>query len=274
VLLLALALPICFCDNAEEAQVVDLTDNDFYTNVQHGVWLVKYYAPWCGHCKNLAPTWATLAAKTGSTFKVAKIDCTVNRAICSDFAVRGYPTIKLIKDNKVYEYSGQRTEEAFLAFVSSGYTSAQSSDLPGNAKKDPVQAEEVEREVVPAADEAEKKKEVVVLTTQDFDSKVSTGEWLVEFYAPWCGHCKTLAPIWEELPSKTTVNVAKVDGTVEGELMKRFGIKGFPTIKFIKDGTVYDYKGARTAEAFVRFALDGYLSANATPLQQANKDEL
>jgi len=247
-----------------EPQVVHLGESDFYKTVAEGTWIVKYYAPWCGHCKTLAPVLDDLSAKTDGKFKVAKVDCTVHRSVCSDFGVRGYPTIKLIKDGKSYDYAGARTIEAFTTFAHGGYSSATSAPLPGVAKAADTEDKE----------EKNSGKEVVVLTQGNFDEKIASGEWLVEFYAPWCGHCKHLAPIWDELATKTEVNVAKVDCTVEKDLMPRFGVRGFPTIKFIKDGQVYDYKGARTVDAFLSFSKTGYKEASSAPLKEATKDEL
>mmetsp|Transcript_12450 Transcript_12450/g.18828 ORF Transcript_12450/g.18828 Transcript_12450/m.18828 type:complete len:136 (-) Transcript_12450:91-498(-) len=107
--------------------------------------------------------------------------------------------------------------------------------------------------------------DVVTLTVANFDeqTKATTGDngsWLVEFYAPWCGHCKKLQPIWEELATnvKGSINVAKVDVTDNRDLGTRFGIKGFPTVKFFHEGSVYDYKGARTVAAFKEFVTDGF----------------
>merc|ERR1712215_500035 len=80
---------------------------------------------------------------------------------------------------------------------------------------------------------------------------------LVEFYAPWCGHCKKLAPIWDELGEKFKDNdkivIAKIDSTAnEVENVK---IKGFPTIKLFKadDNSAVDYTGGRTLEDFITF---------------------
>jgi len=79
---------------------------------------------------------------------------------------------------------------------------------------------------------------------------------LVEFYAPWCGHCKKLAPIWDELgehfKDHERIVIAKIDMTAnELESVK---VKGFPTIKLFKaDNTVEDYTGGRTLQDFITF---------------------
>ncbi|CAE7675426.1 unnamed protein product [Symbiodinium microadriaticum] len=118
---------------------------------------------------------------------------------------------------------------------------------------------------------------VVVLTSANFEMETqastgsTTGDWIVEFYAPWCGHCKRLQPVWEELATelKGIANVGKVDVTGNRDLGNRFDIKGFPTIKFFRQGQTYDYKGGRSLEAFVNFVKGGYKDAPsvATPDQ-------
>ena len=108
--------------------------------------------------------------------------------------------------------------------------------------------------------------DVVVLDTSNFEhltqasTGMTTGDWLIEFYAPWCGHCKHLAPVYEEVATalKGEVNVAKVDAAAHRALGSRFEVKGFPTILFLSHGQVYKYKGKRTKEAFVAFAKGGY----------------
>jgi len=254
------------------SQVVILEDSNFDSNIQSGTWFVKFYAPWCGHCKNMAPTWDTLASLTQGNFKVAKIDCTVHKAACSSFNIRGYPTLKLIKDGKAYSYNGERSESGFLAFANGGYSTAESTALParsGEAAPEPVKT----TPPLSTQNTPPPQKQVVVLTQANFELYIANGEWLIEFYAPWCGHCKHLTPIWDELATKADVNIAKVDCTVEKDLMTRFGVRGFPTIKFISDGKVYDYKGARTVEAFLAFSNGGYTSAPAVTLAP-QKDEL
>eukprot|EP00607_Mallomonas_marina_P005995 CAMPEP_0182428380 /NCGR_PEP_ID=MMETSP1167-20130531/22702_1 /TAXON_ID=2988 /ORGANISM="Mallomonas Sp, Strain CCMP3275" /LENGTH=218 /DNA_ID=CAMNT_0024611259 /DNA_START=160 /DNA_END=816 /DNA_ORIENTATION=+ len=108
--------------------------------------------------------------------------------------------------------------------------------------------------------------DVVVLNIDNFEhdtqaaTGATTGDWLVEFYAPWCGHCKTLAPIWENLATelKGDINVAKVDATENGRLATRFGIEGFPTILFFHKGTYYKYNGRRSMESIASFAREDF----------------
>ena len=79
------------------------------------------------------------------------------------------------------------------------------------------------------------------LTVSDFD-KFATGDKgaLVEFYAPWCGHCKQLTPTYEELgkvfAGESNVVIAKVDATEEEALGSKYEIQGFPTIKWFPPG--------------------------------------
>jgi len=82
----------------------------------------------------------------------------------------------------------------------------------------------------------------------------TTGDWFVEFYAPWCGHCRTLAPTWRQLSvslrdERIPVTLAAMDATVHTRTAKRFDIRGFPSLRLLSRGRVYDYTGARTLEA-------------------------
>jgi len=91
--------------------------------------------------------------------------------------------------------------------------------------------------------------------TGNFKEITADGLVLVEFYAPWCGHCKKLAPEWEKAATllKGQATLVKVDATVEADLGQQFGVRGYPTIKVFNGGVVSDYEGGRTAEAIVQW---------------------
>ncbi|GAM27207.1 hypothetical protein SAMD00019534_103820 [Acytostelium subglobosum LB1] len=113
--------------------------------------------------------------------------------------------------------------------------------------------------------------DVIVLTDKNFDQNVkSGGSWLIEFYAPWCSFCKKLAPIYEELATKVkgNVNIAKIDCTVERSTCQRYEIMGYPTLKFVSSGVVYEHQGERTLEALEQYVLEGYKSSKTVQVAE------
>lgn len=106
---------------------------------------------------------------------------------------------------------------------------------------------------------------VIDLTPSNFDKVVlkSGKPTLVEFFAPWCGHCKTLAPVYEELAqafaaSKDKVQIAKVDADAEKDLGRKYGVQGFPTLKWFdgKSDTPQDYDQGRDLDSLTSFITD------------------
>ena len=100
--------------------------------------LVKYYAPWCGHCKALAPVWDELAKATESIddLIIAKFDATENEVAGLD--IRGYPTLKFYpKDNKAgVDYSGDRALEDFKAWLGSNSSAYKAAAPAGEATQE------------------------------------------------------------------------------------------------------------------------------------------
>ncbi|SCZ94372.1 BZ3500_MvSof-1268-A1-R1_Chr12-2g03854 [Microbotryum saponariae] len=126
-------------------------------------------------------------------------------------------------------------------------------------------AASIKSEKVPATQD----ESVFVLVADQFDEVVAdkSKDLLVEFYAPWCGHCKKLKPTWDELGekyagAKSKVTIAKFDAT-ENDVPASAGfrVSGFPTIKFRAANTNewISYEGDRTLESLVEF-----LESNAT----------
>ncbi|ELR22795.1 protein disulfideisomerase domain containing protein [Acanthamoeba castellanii str. Neff] len=256
--------------DVDDSDVVVLNAQNFDAQTAEGTWMIEFYAPWCGHCKTLKPTWAQLATASKGKFNVAMVDGSAEQGLSKRFGIRGFPTIKLIRDGKLYDYNLRRTVEDFTAFAEGAYAKVEAKELPAAAPATPAPTAAAEASVEESGDAA--KKAAVILTTDNFDELTQSGDWLVEFYAPWCGHCKRLAPVWDQLASEAdeSLHVGKVDCTTNNPVCSRFAVRGYPTIKLLQNGQPKDYSGARTVEAFLTF----YRNAKTATTTPEKKDEL
>ncbi|KAF5893966.1 protein disulfide-isomerase A4-like, partial [Clarias magur] len=195
----------------------------------------------CGHCKQFAPEYEKIAQtlkENDPPIPVAKVDATVASALASKFDVSGYPTIKILKKGEAVDYDGERTEKAIVDRV---------KEVAQPDWKPPPEA-------------------TLVLTKDNFDDVVNNADIiLVEFYAPWCGHCKRLAPEYEKAAKELgnrmpPIPLAKVDATTETDVASRFDVTGYPTLKIFRKGKVFDYNGPRE-----KFGIVDYMSEQAGP---------
>ncbi|KAM8862023.1 protein disulfide-isomerase A3 [Synchiropus picturatus] len=101
------------------SDVLEFTDDDFESRiVDHELILVEFYAPWCGHCKRLAPEYEIAATRLKGTVALAKVDCTANSNVCSKYGVSGYPTLKIFRDGEESgPYEGPRSADGIVSFL-------------------------------------------------------------------------------------------------------------------------------------------------------------
>jgi len=93
----------------------------------------------------------------------------------------------------------------------------------------------------------------VELTNDNFDATVAEGVTMVDFWAPWCGPCRMIAPIVEELAEDFDgkATIAKVNTDEQQDIAVKFGIRSIPTIMFFKNGEMVEQMvGAASKQAF------------------------
>ena len=239
------------------------------------IWLVLFYAPWCGHCKAFSPEYEKAAKALKGIFKIAAIDADKERAIGGKYNIQGFPTVKFfgIHKDKPVDYDKARTAEAVISFmfdkaraIANARLNMKKSDQSNtNTNNNANQEKKQQQQQQKKAPEAGNEKDVIVLTDDNFDDMIFNDEsmWLVAFYAPWCGHCKKLLPEWVSAATQLrgTIKLAKIDATENQKMAQRYQIQGYPTIKIFapgkgKDKAVEEYQGPRDTAGIVQYALD------------------
>ncbi|RZF34960.1 hypothetical protein LSTR_LSTR010052 [Laodelphax striatellus] len=252
-LLLLLSFIGCHGLYPSSSDVIDLTEANFDRLVTQSdaIWIVEFYAPWCGHCQQFVPQYSKAATALKGFVKVGAVNADEQKSLGGRFGVRGFPTVKIFgaNKNKPEDYNGARTAQGLADAGIAAIKSKVTVNLGGK----------------PSDSSKGKQEDVIELTDSNFDSLVLNSEdmWLVEFYAPWCGHCKNLAPHWAHAATelKGKVKVGALDATVHNAKASKYGVQGYPTIKFFPGGkkdssSVEDYNGGRTGSDIVNWALE------------------
>ncbi|WWD02779.1 protein disulfide-isomerase domain [Kwoniella europaea PYCC6329] len=232
-----------FAALASASNVIDLDTKNFeeYVGGDRPA-LVEFYAPWCGHCKNLAPVYEQLAdAFPSDKVVIAKTDADgVGRELGSKYDVKGFPTLKWFPKGSLTpeDYSSGRDLEALAGFVS------EKSGVKSKIKPPPP----------PVA---------VQLDASNFDDIALDDDKnvLVAFTAPWCGHCKNMKPAYEKVAkaflSESDCVVAQMDADAAPNkpVAAKYDVRSFPTIKFFPKGSKEPiaYSTGRSEQQFIDF---------------------
>jgi thioredoxin-like negative regulator of GroEL len=272
------------------ADTLELTDADFHSTLKAAdgsPFLVEFYAPWCGNCKRLAPYWEKLGkqinADAANPVTVVKVDAVAQTKLAGEFGVKSYPTIRSMgyAGGKLYSVDfalrsmkGGQELETLASFAKDNADVKAGQEKQEEEKRAKEAAEKKAAEDQEAAAAAQPADAPVrILTDSTYAAavdkvKANDGHQLfVKFYAPWCGHCKALAPKWKEagekLKDNAAVTFADVDCTVQKSTCSKEGVTSYPfLIKFNKGnmggewpGDVYEKK--HETDEIVKFALAG-----------------
>lgn len=200
-----------FINESINPTVIRLNSNNFYKIVgkkkTKTLWVIDYFAPWCGPCQQLAPEWINVAKalKKLPNIKIASIDCEANSDICRSEGVKSYPNIRLYPIgseglDKVTIYNGPRDSTSMIKWITE-FLPIKIIDLNDNT-----------------------------LNKKVFNSKNDI--WLVDFFAPWCGHCQKLEPHFNIAAQLLNgqVKFARVNCDLYKYDCGRAGVRAYPSL--------------------------------------------
>ncbi|KAJ7717005.1 hypothetical protein B0H16DRAFT_1800296 [Mycena metata] len=117
----------------------------------------------------------------------------------------------------------------------------------------------------------------VPLVESDFNSTIAAGMWFMEFYSPYCGHCRAFAPTWEKLVVTDPVpgvQYARVDCTVSGALCNANGVTGYPQLNLYRSGQFVDkYRGGRGLGLLTEYLAKSVRAPTTPPVKLVNPGE-
>ncbi|CAL8074911.1 unnamed protein product [Orchesella dallaii] len=219
-------------DFTEEDDVLILTS----VNFKHAVYkreyiLVEFYAPWCGHCKQLIPEYSEAARQLkADNLTLAKVDATKEATLAKEYMIQAFPTIILFHNGeKAEEYQGERNADGIVRYMK--------TRTDANWKPPPSA--------------------VIELETENFNEFLSKKPLaLVLFYATYCKHCHQIKPEFNNAANKLKeygIPLVQIEGTTHKEIADEFKVRGWPTLFVFRHGRAFEYKGQRDAAGMITY---------------------
>ena len=186
--------------------------------------IVDFWAPWCAPCRMLAPTFEKLAEEYAGKVKFVKVNVDENPTTAIKYMVQGIPTVMIFKEGKPYKTMvWVKPEDEYKAELNTllGEKSQQEN------KEEESNSSDADILNVNGSEEFAKALE------ENKDKLI-----IADFWAPWCGPCRMLAPTLEQLAKdyagKVKIVKVNVDEPTNQPLAMQFQVSSIPTIAFIK----------------------------------------
>ncbi|XP_076340321.1 dnaJ homolog subfamily C member 10-like [Tachypleus tridentatus] len=204
-----------FVQDTLSPAVITLTPELFSSLVEEkkaeDMWVVDFYVPWCKPCQQLSSEWRKLAKMflNDTAIQIGDVNCQTFPDFCRKQDVRSYPNIRLFPR---------------------GIRGAKSFNTYNGWNRDAMSLRAWIQTYLPSF--------VTELTANDFLKKVIPDKepWLIDFYAPWCGHCQVFAPEFEDIAKrlKGKVKTGKVNCDHYPSTCHEAGVQAYPTVLFFR----------------------------------------
>lgn len=210
-----------------------ITENEFV--------LVDCFATWCGPCKRIAPIITELADEYEGKVAVAKMDVDMSPRVSSQFGIQAIPTLLYFKGGKLVKtVVGLKSKEQIIEeMMGLGFISEVAPKKPATNSSN-----------------------VSIVTDANFADFIASGLSIVDCWAPWCGPCRRMGPIIDNLAdiSVGQIKVGKLDVDENPEVSRKYDIMSIPALLMFKDGkmvdTIVGLDPSLTPEVLKKYMLD------------------
>ncbi|KAL4241266.1 hypothetical protein ABKN59_000026 [Abortiporus biennis] len=241
---------------AASVELTVLNPDNFEQTISKGVWFIEHFSPYCGHCRRFAPTWTQLVEhyeqQTDPGIKLAQVNCAVHGDLCAKNKVDGYPQMNLYRNGQFVEsYLKSRDYDLIVEYLSKHVepSNPKTAATTAPSSESLITTQAVHEHLTHIPQSINPSGTVTVLDPSTFTNAITTGHAFIKFYAPWCGHCKKLAPTWVQLAHEMQgkLNVAEVNCDAHSSLCRSQGVTGYPMLIYYSPGGVdkTEYTGGR-----------------------------
>ncbi|KAI0751693.1 thioredoxin-domain-containing protein [Daedaleopsis nitida] len=268
VILASTALPV----ESSENELLVLTPDNFESTIAEGVWFIEHFSPYCRHCKAFLPTWEQLVEENEKQadpgIHLAQVNCAVHGDLCRKNGIDGYPQMNLYRNGAYVETFRQNRDIDILTKYLAAHaeprnppaseTTPEATSTTASAPSPTPERDALVEEEAALREDVNPSGTVVSLDETNFRQTIDKGHVFVKFFAPWCGHCKKLAPHWTQLAGlmRHKLNVVEVNCEAHGALCRQEGVSGYPMLFYYggKNAGKTEYTGGRKLEQLKAFA--------------------
>lgn len=264
----------------------ELTKDTYHEAGTKGIWWIKFYSPYCHHCKAFAPSWDRTYLKLNSTYEelnFASVNCVAQGDLCEELDIGVYPSVYLYKDGKLMEpLKGVLKEDFMETFIEKQIKQVKladeiakenppppsrtgtfptypgSTDVVNTKYPESIDPEKSDKELDLKDDSIPNPKgKSMELTYLDFTRRVTATRdgWFIQFHSPNSKYSRNIEPAWNQMATeaKGKLNIGHVNCDVEKQLCKEADVKQYPTLKYFASSISSEYKGLRGTGDLILF---------------------